>query len=568
MDEHVLLVALRQHLAAGHLSRRAFVRRASALGFGLPAIAGALTACGGGSEATPGGGAGTATGGPITVNQNLTATPAASPTAAASTGKAGGTFTFARLEDSNNLDPVTTDLNVNIWIFMNCYDQLIRVAESGVELMPGLAERWEASSDGMTYTFHLRAGVKFYDGSPLTASDVKWSLERAKTSKDSPWTFTLEAVQDISTPDDQTVVVKLSQPWAPFLADIAMFNSSVVSAAFAKDNPDKLKEQTMGTGPFHLKEWRKGEFLHLVKNPNYWEPGLPLLDEIKVMTVPDDNSRILQLQGGQVDGMYNVPFNRINDLAQDPKLQVLKFTSTYNNYVALNTRQAPLNDVKFRQALNYATDKKALIDTVFFGNAEVSNSFMPNGALYWNKDLPGYPFDLAKAKELIAQSSSPNGAKLEIQIIAGAQTDLQVATALKDMWKQIGVDLEISQLDQGVYYDNYNNNKFQTQLVYWTNDIIDPDELVSYAITPENAENFHTGWVNQEAVDLAKKGRTTLDPEERRKIYYRIQEINSTDAPFVFLYVLPYVDVVTKQVKNFFQHPMGHWQWKRTSVER
>ncbi|MBX6340933.1 MAG: ABC transporter substrate-binding protein, partial [Thermomicrobiaceae bacterium] len=418
-----------------------------------------------------------------------------------------------------------------------------------------------------TYTFHLRAGVKFYDGSPLTASDVKWSLERAKTTQDSVWTFTLDPVKEVAAPDDRTVVVTLNQPWAPFLADIAMFNSSVVSAAFAKDNPDKLKEQTMGTGPFHLKEWKKGDHITLVKNPNYWEPGLPYLDQITITTVPDDNNRILQLQGGQVDGITDVPFNRIGDLGQDPKLQVLKFTSTYNNFIAINVRNAPLNDVKFRQALNYATDKKALIDTILFGNAEVSNSFMPNGALYWNKDQPGYPFDLAKAKELIAQSSSPSGAKIEIQVQSGDQTSLQIATALKDMWKQIGVDLEISQLEQGVLNDNYRTNKFQLQLTGWTNDIIDPDELVSYAILPEQTQNYHTGWTNQEAIDLAKKGRTTLDDAERRKIYYRIQEIHMSDAPFIYLYVIPYVDVVAKKVKGFFHHPMGQWQWKRTSIE-
>ncbi|MDZ4716994.1 MAG: ABC transporter substrate-binding protein [Roseiflexaceae bacterium] len=546
------------------LSRRQFLRMIA----GASAAGALLAACGRAAPASPASAPTSppATSGPITVDQNATVAPAPAATAAA-IGKAGGTFTFSRGSDSNNLDPVTQDGNVDIWILMNIYDQLVRVNDAGTEIVPALAEKWEITPDNLTYTFHLRQGVKFSDDTPLKSSDVKYSLDRAKTNKKSGWTFSLEALKEVATPDDNTVVITLTQPWVPFLSDLAMFNASVISEAFGKKvGEEGLVEQTMGTGPFALGEWKKGEYILLKKNPNYWEAGLPLLEEVKITVVPDDNNRILQLQGSQIDGMYDVPLNRVSELNQDPKLTVKQFTSTYNNFIALNTREGPLADVKVRQALNYATDKAALIKVVNFGIGEISNSFMPNGALYWNKDQVGYPFDLEKAKSLMAESKSASGAKIAIQIQAGAASALQLATALKEMWSKIGIELDIQQLEQAVVTDNYRSNKFEAYATGWTNDIIDPDELVSYAIIPDNFENYHTGWINDEAVEMAKKGRTVLDDAGRRTIYYRIQELHMQDAPFVYLYVLPYTNVLTKKIDGFLHHPMGQWVFAKTSV--
>lgn len=561
---------------AGHINRRDFVKRATALGFSAPVIAAALAACGGSSTkstATTSGGAGAATAtSAITVNQNASPAAAGSPAATqASSGPSGGTVTLARGTDSDNLDPVTNDGNVNIWIFMNIYDQLVKVADNGIDLAPDLAEKWDVSSDGTEFTFHIRSGVKFSDGTPMTVGDIKWSINRAQTTKDSPWTFTLEQVDTITTPDDKTVVIKLKKGWAPFLADICMFNASIISQAFAtKIGPDKLVDQTMGTGPFALKEWKKAQSMTLVKNQYYWEKGLPKLDQINIPIVTDSNSRILQLKGGQVDGIIgqnDIPLSAVSDLSSDTNLKVYKFTSTYNNFIVLNCRNAPLTDVKVRQALNYATDKQSIIKSILYGNAAVSNSFMPNGALFWNQDQKGYPFDVNQAKTLMSQSTVPNGFTLEFQVLSGNQLQLQIATALKDMFAQIKVNLDILQLEQGVMTDNYRNNKFQARLTGWTNDIVDPDELVSYAILPEATQNYHTGWTNQKAIDLANKGRTTLDPAQRKQIYYQIQQIHMDDAPWIYLYVLPYVDALNKKVQGYFHHPMGQWVFTNMSVQ-
>ena len=580
---HLYLEVLQQHVQAGHISRRGFIKRGLALGFSLPVVSAALAACGGDDDDDDDGDSGagaeeepTATSGEVTIRTEATPTedtgeePEPTPTEAPA-GEAGGRVTFSRQADSDNLDPVLNDGNINIWLFMNIYDQPVKVSEDGTTLIPGIATEWEVSDDGLTYTFTIREGVKFFDGSDMTVEDIIWSIERAKSHPESIWTFSLEALDEITAPDESTIVMMLNQPWAPFLADLAMFNSSVISKAYVEEvGEEALVDHTMGTGSFHLQEWNKAENMTLVRNPNYWEEGLPLLDEIFLTVVPDGNSQILQLQGGEIDGIIgqgDLAFNRIADLEADANIQIINSLSTWNNFVVLNTRNSPLDDVKVRQALNYAADKGALIDTVLFGYAEPSNSFMPVGALYWNADQEGYPFDLDRAKELIAESEHTDGFMIEFQIRSGNQQQLQIATALKEMWSQIGAEVEISQLEQGVYSDNYRNNEFEARLSGWTNDIIDPDQLNSYAILPELTENYHTGWTNQEAIDLANEGRAELDQEKRREIYARIQELHMQDAPFIYLYVLPYIDALSSRVQGFFHHPMGHYIFKNMSVE-
>jgi peptide/nickel transport system substrate-binding protein len=363
----------------------------------------------------------------------------------------------------------------------------------------------------------------------------------------------------------------LNKPWSPFLSDVSMFNASIISKPFAdKVGVEGLVDQCMGTGPFALKEWKKAETMTFVKNENYWEDGMPLLDTIVLKIVPDVNSEILQLQGGEVDGIIgqnDVPFNRIKDLEADKNLQVLRFTSTYNNFMVLQTQHEPLDDVHVRKALNYATDKQAIIDTVLFGVAEISNSFMPNGSLFWNPDQVGYPFDLDKAKEELAQSKAPDGFKIQFNIRSGNDQQQQVATIIKDMWSKINVEVDINPLEATVDSQAYREENFAIRLSGWTNDIIDPDEIVSYAILPESTNNYHTGWKDQQAIDLANQARAEQDPEKRREIYKQIQQIHMDAAPFVYLYVVPYVDALNKKVKGFFHHPMGQWDFRKMSVE-
>ena len=489
-ERNAKLSELRHRLFARAIDRREFVKHATRLGLAAPAAAAMAHVYG--ASAGPSGRSASVRmlmqdepQNPITIT--IGGTPISVVEEDTAKAVPGGVLRFARAEDSDNLDPVTNDGNVNIWIFMNIYDQLVRVTADGADLEPALAESWEISEDGITYTFHLRQGVTFSDGTPLNASDVVWSFTRAANDPNQTWTFTLTAlqrdangqVQGITAPDDNTVVITLAQPWAPFLADVAMFNLSVVSEAFASGKEDRLTSECMGTGPFQLAEWKKGEYISLTKNPTYWEEGLPYLDEVRANVVPDDNARILQLQGGEIDAMYNVPSSRVPELKQDANLKVVEFPSTYILFVTLNNRNPPFDDVNARLALNHATDRKTLIDVVLFGAGTEATTFMPRGALYWNDQLPGFPYDVEKAKQLLSRSKTPDGFTTKFMFQGGDAEAAQLGAVLKDLWSQIGVNLELEPVEQGVYSDAYDNHTFETMYTGWTNDIIDPDELVS-----------------------------------------------------------------------------------------
>jgi peptide/nickel transport system substrate-binding protein len=565
-DQADQMARLVQRIHAGTLGRRAFLARSMALGLSLSASDLLFRTYRASAQEQSGTN-------PITVTVGGTPIAVAGEDLANATP--GGVFRFGRAEESDNLDPVTTGLNTSIWFFMSIYDQLIRVAADGISLEPALAERWEISEDGLTYTFHLRPNVLFSDGTPMTSRDVVYSWLRAANDPGKHWTFTLTALKrdakgqatGISAPDDATVVVELARPWAPFLSDVAMFNLSVVSQAFAEGKEARLVEECMGTGPFALKAWNKGESLNLVKNPHYWESGFPLLDEVDVVLAPDDNARILQLQGGQLDGMKDVPSSRVAELQADPNLKIYQFPSTYTQYIVLNTRHAPLNDVHARRALQFATDRQTLIDVVLFGAGIPANSFMPKGALYWNDALPGFSFDLAKAQAELAQSKTPQGFPLELKILAGSADDETLATALKDMWSHIGVDVTITPTETTAFNADFWAANFQAMSNYFTYDIIDPDEIVGFSVLSDSSDAFQTGWVNSQAQDLARRGAAETDPAKRKAIYFQIQELFNQDSPMVILYSKPYIDVTTTRVHNFSHPPTGQYVFTRTWLE-
>jgi peptide/nickel transport system substrate-binding protein len=560
------LAQLTRQIHDGAISRRAFMTRALALGLSVSASDLIFRTYRAGAQDQAEN--------PITVT--VGGTPIAAVETDLTNATPGGTFRFGRSEDSDTLDPILTALNSSIWYFMSIYDQLVRVAPDGISLEPSLAESWEISDDGLIYTFNLRPNVSFSDGTPMTSADVLYSWVRAANDPGQHWTFTLTAlkrdaegqVEGISAPDDATVVVELGQPWVPFLSDVAMFNMSVISKAFAEGNEERLATECMGTGPFALGEFRVGESLTLVKNPHYWEEGLPLLDGVNVNLVTDDNARVLQLQGGELDGMKDVPWSRVPELQADPNLKVYQFPSTKTRYIALNVREAPLDDVHARRALQYATDRQTLVDVVLFGVGIPATSFMPKGALYWNDTLEDYPYDLAKAQEELAQSATPEGFALELTTLAGFVDDETMATALKDMWSQIGVEVTINPLETSVWNEAFANSDFQSLSVYWTNDIIDPDELVGFAVLPESAQAFRTGWENAEAQELARQGPAETDPEKRKEMYFRIQEIHSEESPMLPLYYEPFIDVTTTRVHNFQHPPTGQYNWKTTWMEQ
>ena len=306
--------------------------------------------------------------------------------------QADGVLTVGRQEDSNNLDPVKATENVNLWVFASMFDVLIRVDATGTKLEPGLAESWTMSDDGLTYTLKLR-DAKFSDGSPVTAEDAAFNLLRIRDHKESAWGSSYAVIKEAKAADDKTLVITLTQPTAPFLSWLAMPSVGIAQKKQVEANEAVFNETPVSSGPFVLKEWRRGERLTLEKNPNYWQADQVALDGVEWVSVPDDNTRMLNVQAGELDCAIFVPFSQIETLKQDPNLNVMLDPSSREDHIIINSAHGDLGKVEVRQALDMAIDKQALVDTITFGAGTVANSIIPKGGLYHNPDNPTHAYD-------------------------------------------------------------------------------------------------------------------------------------------------------------------------------
>ncbi len=478
------------------------------------------------------------------------------------------TFVFGRYMDAVNPDPVMNDANADIWYMQQYYSGLMRFNKDN-QVEPDLAARYEVSEDQLTWTYYLRPDLKFADGSPITPEDWLWSLNRARDPNNGIWSFTFEAVEEI-TADAEKVVFKLMDPYTPFMFSPALFNAVVMPQKLveAAGGWEPFMEKPIGAGPYIMKEWKRGESMLLVKNPYYWDATNINLDEILVKTIPDDNTRIISLQAGEVDAINYPPFNRIPELRADKNLTVLTFPSTKTGSVTLNIRNEPLSNLKVREALSYAMDRQALIDTINFGVGTVAKTFRPPDSLYFNTNVEGWPFDLEKAKALMAEAGYADGFKVTVQIVTGSESSLQLGTLLKDMWSKINVDLVIEPLESGLWNQYYYDNQFEMQFNYWTDDIPDPSQSVNYSVVYSTAESFHTGFQNDEIDQLASDALKTPDGPEREAMYFRIQEIFNENIPFIPTFHDPLMIVTRSNVQNFYQTPLGTYIWRQLDVVR
>ena len=316
--------------------------------------------------------------------------------------KKGGRFSMARNEEPLSLDPIIPSDNGSIWVIYQMFDQLTTVNEDSSGIAPSLAESWEISPDGTIYTFTIKQGVTFHDGSPMTMDDVVFSLERVFDPEGSGYSFLFGVVQGVAAVDDTNVQITLAEPFTPLLDNLNVFPASIVPRAAVEADAEAFAQNPVGTGPFKLQEFAKGQQVHLVKHEEYWKPDRPHLDEVIIPYVTDDNTRILRVQGGDVDAAVAIPYAQIDQLDAQDDIDVQIEPLFRFDGMWLNHAEAPLDDVKVRQALNYATDKEAMLKSIFFEKVEIANHMMPK-MKYWREDVAAYEYDPERAKSLIAR---------------------------------------------------------------------------------------------------------------------------------------------------------------------
>jgi peptide/nickel transport system substrate-binding protein len=488
----------------------------------------------------------------------------------------GGTMTYARYADSLFLDPVLNDANVDIWVLSNIYDTLLLPTDDGQGVQPGLATEWKTSDDGLTVTLSLRDGIKFSDGSPITGEDVKWSLERASKPDNGIWQFLVASIASVAT-EGNTVTITLAHPDPAFISALTVFNTAIMPKALFEATPgatdaekaQAFGEHPVGSGPFMLASWERGATMKLVKNPYYWDKGedgqaLPYLDGLNFEVIPDDATRILRLQSGEVDGAEFIPYARVEELKGDTNLNMEMFPSTRVQYISLNVRPQidgkdnPLSNPKVREALNYATNKEAIIQIVTHGVGTQMTSFMSTATPLHTGTDPLYPYDVEKAEALMAEAGFPDGFSTSLLVLAGNQDEVGIGTAVQQMWAAIGVKLELQQVDNATRTQQYRDGTMQMRVAAWTDDIADPNEITSYFAYSPTIDALHSGWKSEEADKLFEASQSETDPTKRAEEYAKIQEIFNTTGPIVPLYETPYPVALSKTAMGFNQIPLGN----------
>ncbi|MCE6950810.1 ABC transporter substrate-binding protein [Cereibacter sphaeroides] len=475
-----------------------------------------------------------------------------------SVAEAAGVLTIGRREDGTTFDPIATAQNVDFWVFSNVYDVLVRVDETGTKLVPGLAERWEISDDGLTYTFHLR-DAKFSDGSPITAEDAAFTLTRIRDSALSLWSDSYGVIDRAEAADPKTLVVTLKTPSAPFLSTMAMPGVSVLSKAAVETMGEEAHaEKPVASGAFIVEEWRRGDRVILKKNPNFWQADQVSLDGVEWISVPDDNSRMLSVQAGELDAAIFVPFSRVEELKKDPNLKVLVEPSTREDHLLINHEHPPLDNSRVREALDLAIDKQAIVETVTFGVAEVANSYIPAGALYHNEANLQRPHDPEKAKALLAEAGA-EGLSLDYVVNAGNEVDEQIAVLLQQQLAAAGITVNLQKMDPSMTWDMLVNGEYDLSVMYWTNDILDPDQKTTFVLGHDTNMNYMTRYRNDEVKQLVADARLEMDPAKREALYTRIQELAKADTHWIDLYYSPYINVTRANIENFHQNPLGRF---------
>jgi peptide/nickel transport system substrate-binding protein/oligopeptide transport system substrate-binding protein len=508
-----------------------------------------LAACGGGSEGKDTGSKDTSTGGD-------------------SANGSEKTLVYGRGGDSTALDPATVTEGESFKVTVNLYETLINFGDEDVTLHPGLAKSWEASEDGLTYTFQLEEGVKFHDGSDFNAEAVVKNFERWKAGVDKfPYfmsQFTMDGEQVIETitaEGDSTVVFKLKQPQAPFLKNLAMSPFAIASPTAFEANDDALIDNPVGTGPFKFVKWVRNDSITIEKNPDYRIAGLPKLDKVIFRSYPDNSARLNALNNGEVDVADGLSPSDKGSIETNGDLQLIERPSMNVGYLGLTVTRPPFDNVKVRQAVNYAIDKQALVDAFYEGLAVPAKNPMPPVIAGYNDDITGYAYDPEKAKALLKEAGY-DGKEIELWAMPVPRPYMpdgqKIAEAIQKNLADVGIPSKIVSFEWATYLEKAQNGEADAFLLGWTGDNGDADNFLYTLLDADNiGSNNYTFYDNQELHELFVKAQTEVNEDKRIELYKQAQVIISEDAPWVPLAHSTPILAASTKVSNYYAHPTG-----------
>jgi ABC-type transport system substrate-binding protein len=537
--------------AAHRLNRRSFLKAAMGAGGVL-----LLAACAPTNAPSPTKAPDTAAPAPVATQSGFGAPTAAPlPTSSAPAKVGTETLRIAIGVDPDSMDPVgqTTTTIQNIVDYI-C-EPLVQLGEDG-KIRPCLAEKWDMSPDGKTYTFKLREGVKFHDGAAFNSEAVKLSWDRV-LSKDMkvPLRAPMDMVESVTPVDANTVKFTLKNVFPPFISALTATAYNIVSPNMAKSNPTSYNDQPVGTGPYAYKSRVKGSELVLARNESYWGRK-PYYATAQFKIVPEAATRESLLLANQAEIIISPPMSDIPKLQSNSQVKVLLAPSNRTIFMALDvSRNTPVKEKKFRQALNYAVDKEGIIKTILYGAGDVMDAPLSN-MLYGYTKVGAYAYDPAKAKQMIAEGGWA-GTKLKMLYSTGRYVgDSAFAQAIIGNLKDVGIECEGATMDWPTYQATAittpEKASSDMHVLGWAPGFLDAYQaMVQFqkaAWPPNGLASSH--YTNPEVEDLLEKAAKNTNEQERAQQYAAANKIIMDDAPWIFLWVQKFPIVYSAKIKG------------------
>ncbi|MEC5320849.1 ABC transporter substrate-binding protein [Brenneria populi subsp. brevivirga] len=518
-------------------------------------------------------------------------------TLAAASAASANTLVFCSEGSPENFNPqlYTSGTSVDASA-VPVYNRLVDFKVGTTELIPSLAERWDISEDGTVYTFHLRKGVKFQSNKyfkptrDFGADDVIFSFMRQKdpqhpyhsVSKGIYSNFaSLEfgsLIKNIEKLDDHTVRFTLAHAEAPFLADLAWYFASILSAEYADamlkaGTPERVDMTPIGTGPFELAQYQKDSRILYKAFPEYWQ-GKAKLDRLIFSITPDASVRYAKLEKNECQAM---PFPNPADLPrmkENPDIALMQKSGLNTGFLAFNTQKAPLDNVKVRQALTMAINKSAIIDAVFQGTGTAAKNLLPPGVWSADEDLKDYDYDPQKAKALLKEAGLPEGSTIDLWAMPVQRPYNPNARRMAEMiqadWAKVGVNAKIVSFEWGEYLKRVKDGEHQAALMGWTTATGDPDNFFGplFSCTSANGGSNSAKWCYAPFDRVITEARTSQDHNKRIELYKQAQRIMHEQAPAVMIAHSTIFEPVRKEVTGYEVDPFGKHIFYQVDVKK
>ena len=492
----------------------------------------------------------------------LFALPLALGLGAAAPALAQGTMRVALGTTLSQLDPSKTTIGDEYIYVHLVFNGLSRI-DPDMTVKPDLAESWSASEDLRTWTFKLRDGVKFHHGRTLDAEDVVATMKHIlDPGTGSRARSNITMIEGVEATGPLTVQFKLTIPYAGFPDIFADRQMRIVP----KDKIGELATNPVGTGPFMFKSWSPGDRMELVKNPSYFEAGLPKLDGVTMRIIPEAAARIAALESGAIDILWSLPYEAVDKFKTSSSIRVDSVSTPTWDGVILNNERPPFNDVRVRQALALTIDKQALVELALFGQGEPTFSPIPPSHPYFNKSLPFNPPDIAKAKKLLAEAGFPNGFDVPMQVPQEREQRVRVGVGVRDMARQAGIRINVERVPFASYTANVAGKAQMYVDGYFARPTIDTSLYPFYHST--GSWNRQLWLYKEPRVDqILDDARKTNDEAGRKALFEKFQAVVEETVPGIIAFSAAHVNGVSRKVEGFKSTPMLWLELKSVTLK-